>query len=144
MNTGQIGIFGMLLIGMIGCGVESPKSSADKSAKTTSTQSSGGAVDVCRCMSEPGNSAFSKANEKACDKAISKKLEVPDWQKANLNDAAFNKKWKNLEKECGSTTSECMAREQKARGCTAKNIKDPNWDSQGCTQALVGALKACK
>ena len=101
-------------------------------------------VDVCRCLKEPGNSSFSKANEAACDQAISKKLDLADWKKGNLNDPAFKKKWTQLEKECGSDQTACLEREKKAQGCTAKTIKDPNWDAQNCADALMKAIQRCK
>ena len=102
-------------------------------------------VDVCRCLSEKGNSPFMKANAKVCDGAISKKLDVPDWNKVNFStNPAANAKWKKLEKECNDTTSQCIEKEKAKRGCTAKDISDPNWNVQNCTVALVESLKACE
>ena len=102
-------------------------------------------VDVCRCLNEKGNSPFMKANAKVCDGAISKKLEVPDWNKVNFStNAAANAKWKKKKKECNNTTSQCMEKEKAKRGCTAKDIKDPRWNTQNCTVALIEALKACE
>ena len=102
-------------------------------------------IDICRCLSEKGNSPFSKANTKVCDVAISKKIEVADWKKVNFSkNAAASTKWKELEKECNDTTSQCMEKEKAKRGCTAKDINDPNWNVQHCTVALIESLKACE
>ena len=148
LKSGFIILVSMLFIGGA-CGgdssKESPKESSEKSAAAASAPAAPSVeIDLCRCMSEPGNSEFSKKNEKVCDTAISKKLEVPDWKKANLSDANFNRNWKALEKECGSNKTECIEKEKKARGCTSKTVKDPAWESQNCTQALMAALGACE
>ena len=59
-------------------------------------------VDVCRCLSEPGNSSWMKENENACRDAISDAIGVPNWEKVNFSrnpdlDAKFDK----LARDCG-------------------------------------------
>ena len=102
-------------------------------------------IDVCRCLNEKGNSPFMKANSKTCDVAMSKKLGVADWGKVNFSkDKVADAKWKKMAKDCNDTTEQCMEKEKSKRGCTAKSIKDPNWNAQNCTKALLDSLKACE
>ena len=42
-------------------------------------------VDICRCLNEPGNSAFMKENKDACMDAISQELGVKNWEKINMS-----------------------------------------------------------
>lgn len=41
-------------------------------------------IDICRCLTEPGNSAFIEKNKEACRDAISKALGVKNWEDVNL------------------------------------------------------------
>lgn len=42
-------------------------------------------VDVCRCLTEPGDSEFIQENATACRDAISKELGVANWEKINMS-----------------------------------------------------------
>ena len=59
-------------------------------------------VDICRCLSEPGNSEYMQKNEVACDEAISKKLGVNDWKKVNFSqNPELQAKWDKMARDCG-------------------------------------------
>ena len=69
------------------------KKDANKDEKTD--------VDICRCLTEPGNTDWAKANGKECDKAISKKIGVPNWQSVNFSqDASLSAKWDKMVNDC--------------------------------------------
>lgn len=134
-------LFALLILLLLGC-KESPPSSSGTPSKTSRQALPD--LDLCRCLSEPGNGPFMKKNEAACDVAISARLEVPNWQKVNFSqNPRVEAEWKKLEGECGSTVGSCIEKEKKTRGCTASSIKDPNWNRQKCTEILVEALKVC-
>jgi hypothetical protein len=115
--------------------------SADESNKKFTVDT----IDVCRCLQEKGSSDFMKANNDVCNQAISKKLEVPDWQKVNFTtNKDAEKKWKELETQCNDTTSKCMETEKQKMSCYAKDISDPKWQVQNCTNALITAMKNCQ
>jgi hypothetical protein len=42
-------------------------------------------VDVCRCLTEPGNSAYMQENSEACRDAISKEIGVDNWETVNMS-----------------------------------------------------------
>ena len=129
---------GIIIGFLMACSEEPPE------ANVAVEQGSPSSLDVCRCLDEPGSSPYMKQNGPACDRLISATLKVSDWTKEPLNDASFAAKWKKLEKQCGSKTTECLEREKKARGCTADTIKHPEWDIQNCAVALAEAIKACE
>ena len=49
------------------------------------TSCGGGSVDVCKCLTEPGNSEYMQENEDACRDAISKEIGVDNWEKVNMS-----------------------------------------------------------
>ena len=58
-------------------------------------------VDICRCLTEPGNSEYMTQNRTACDEAISKEIGVADWGKVNMKyDKVTSKKFDELEYKC--------------------------------------------
>ena len=137
----RIVYLGVITCILSGCSDDSNGGNRDMEQGSLGTKEA--SLDVCRCLDAPGNSPYIKQNGPACDRLVSATLKVADWTKEPLNDAAFAAKWKNLEKQCGSKTTECLEREKKARGCTADNIKHPDWDVQNCAVALAEAIKAC-
>jgi hypothetical protein len=62
-------------------------------------------VDVCRCLTEPGNSDWSITNIDACRVAISKEIGVHNWVKVNFSqNPNLNGKFDELSKKCTITT----------------------------------------
>ena len=62
-------------------------------------------IDICRCLTEPGNSAWAVKNNNACRDAISKELGVENWEKVNFSkNPALSKKWDALVKKCTGTS----------------------------------------
>lgn len=69
-----------------------PKSENDQAA---------GPIDLCRCLTEPGNSEWAVANKDACNAAINKELGVDNWEKVNFSkEPALNRKWDALAEMC--------------------------------------------
>jgi hypothetical protein len=62
-------------------------------------------VDVCRCLTEPGNSDWSKTNKDACRDAISKEIGVDNWEKVNFSqNPELNRKFDELTQKCTGST----------------------------------------
>ena len=60
-----------------------------------------GPVDLCRCLTEPGNSQWAIDNRDACNAAINKELGVENWEKVNFSrEPELNKKWDALAEMC--------------------------------------------
>lgn len=58
-------------------------------------------VDICKCLTEPGNSEYMTQNGKACDEKISKEIGVADWKKVNMKyDKVTSKKFDELVYKC--------------------------------------------
>ena len=57
-------------------------------------------VDICRCLSEPGNTDWSKENRFICRDAISARLGVENWEEVSL-DPKVSKGFDRLSNECG-------------------------------------------
>ena len=74
---------------LIGCNEVSNKKSVDQS------------VDLCKCLTEPGNSEWALENKDACRDAISKELGVDNYEKVNFSkDPELNRKWDQLVQKC--------------------------------------------
>jgi hypothetical protein len=64
------------------------------------------AVDVCRCLTEPGNSEWNKENQEACRDAISNEIGVENWEKVNMSENPIvSAKFDALAKKCTGTDS---------------------------------------
>lgn len=58
-------------------------------------------VDVCRCLTEPGNSEWNKENQEACRDAISNEIGVENWEKVNMSENPLvSAKFDTLAKKC--------------------------------------------
>jgi hypothetical protein len=58
-------------------------------------------IDICRCLTDPGNSKWAIDNKDACNAMISKELGVDNWEKVNFSkDPALNRKWDQLISSC--------------------------------------------
>jgi len=42
-------------------------------------------VDICKCLTEPGNSKYMQENKDACREEISKEIGVDNWEKVNMS-----------------------------------------------------------
>ena len=72
-----------------GCNEVSNKKSVDQS------------VDLCKCLTEPGNSEWALEHKDACRDAISKELGVDNYEKVNFSkDPELNRKWDQLVQKC--------------------------------------------
>ena len=60
-------------------------------------------VEICKCLTEPGNSKYMLENNDACRDAISKEIGVENWEKVNMSlpsNAATSAKFDELAKKC--------------------------------------------
>ena len=59
-------------------------------------------IDICRCLIEPGNSSYMKANKIACRNAISNAIGVPNWERVNMSqNPTVSKRFDKLASDCG-------------------------------------------
>jgi len=80
--------------------------------KTTTDQSKG-SVDVCKCLTESGDSPYMIANKDACRDAISKELGVDNWEKVNMSqNLEVSRKFDELAERC---TQSGLGTKQSAR-----------------------------
>jgi hypothetical protein len=75
---------------------------ADESTTPKSeTEQASGPIDLCRCLTEPGNSQWAVDNRDICNAAISRELGVDNWEKVNFSkEPELNKKWDALAEMC--------------------------------------------
>ena len=57
----------------------------EKASSDNSKESDRVNIDICKCLTEPGNSDYLQKNSQACDEAISKEIGVADWKKVNMS-----------------------------------------------------------
>ena len=60
-------------------------------------------VDICKCMTQPGNSTFMQENNDACRDAISKEIGVTNWERVNMSlsqNSRISAKFDTLAKRC--------------------------------------------
>ena len=86
------GVFIFLALSLLfSCGEDSGK-------KNTSQ---GKEVNLCRCLTEPGNTHWAKENIEDCDKAISNKIGVADWKAVNFSqNPSLSAKWDKMVDDC--------------------------------------------
>jgi hypothetical protein len=79
MKKTLLTILPLLLI--VGCESNNKKNKE----KSASVQKIDRSIDVCRCLTEPGNSKYIQENGDACREAISKEIGVDNWEKVNFS-----------------------------------------------------------
>jgi len=79
LDMKKILLIALLLV--VGC--ESNK--IKNKEKSASVQKIDKSIDVCRCLTEPGNSKYMQENGDACREAISKEIGVDNWEKVNFS-----------------------------------------------------------
>jgi hypothetical protein len=74
-------------------------SSSEKSSKK---KDKGDAkVDVCKCLTMPGDSEYMQENNDACRDAISEAIDVDNWEKVNMSqDREASAKFDELARRC--------------------------------------------
>ena len=74
----------------------------NSSDSTNDSTNSVGPIDICRCLTEPGTTEWSKKTRVLCDRKISDKIGVPDWGKVNFSrNPVLNARWESLKRSCG-------------------------------------------
>jgi len=92
----------------ISAGDKSATVPKDEKSNESSNAQNSSALDICKCLTEPGNSQWAIDNRDACNAAISKELGVANWEKVNFSqEPELNKKWDQLIQSCtGSAKAE--------------------------------------
>jgi len=58
-------------------------------------------VDICKCLTEPGNSNYMQENKDACREKISKEIGVENWEKINMSqNPEISAKFDALARQC--------------------------------------------
>ena len=58
-------------------------------------------VNLCRCLTEPGNTDWAKENKEDCDQAISNKIGVDNWKAVNFSqNFSLSAKWDKMVDDC--------------------------------------------
>ena len=82
---------------LLSCGGNRSKNTTEINKENT--------LDICRCLTEPGNSDWSKTNKDACRDAISKEIGVDNWEKINFSqNPVLNRKFDELKQKCTGKT----------------------------------------
>ena len=75
-------------------------SSSGSSSSSSSLKESN--PDVCRCLTEPGNTKWAKANKITCRDAISNEIGVSNWEQVNFSqNPTLDTQWDRLKASCG-------------------------------------------
>lgn len=85
---------------LAGCGGGSTEKT-DRLVSEEPTKEKSAPVDLCRCLTEPGNTVWSAENKDVCRDAISKELGVENWEKINFSqNPDLSKKFDELAERC--------------------------------------------
>ena len=88
---------------LVGCGGDSSEKTETTKANEETKETSA-PVDLCRCLTEPGNTEWSAENKDACRDAISKELGVENWEKVSFSqNPELSKKFDELAERCTGT-----------------------------------------
>ncbi len=75
-----------------------------KSSKEATTSKVYNPVDICKCLTEPGNSEWSMNYRDSCRNAISKEIGVDNWEKVNMSkNPDISRKFDALAERCASS-----------------------------------------
>ena len=81
-------------------------------------------IDLCRCITEPGNSYWAKINREDCDKAISSKIGVPNWKSVNFSqNSSLSIKWDSMVDDCIDNQLENDSKESSSTEISFKEAK---------------------
>ena len=81
-------------------------------------------VDLCRCLTEPGNTDWAKENGEDCDKAISNKIGVPNWKSINFSqNTSLSAKWDNMVNDCVNNQLENDSKESSSQEISFEEAK---------------------
>ena len=81
-------------------------------------------VNICRCLTEPGNTDWAKENGEDCDKVISKKIGVPNWKSVNFSqNANLSTKWDNMVNDCINNQLENDSKESSSQEVSFEEAK---------------------
>ena len=103
-------VLGFFLILAIGSDEEAassinPEPTIDSSNNSSSSSSSSlkeSNPDVCRCLTEPGNTEWAKDNRYTCRDAISEEIGVANWETVNFSqNPTLDAQWNRLVASCG-------------------------------------------
>lgn len=85
----------------------STSSCGGRSEESTSNTESNQVVDICKCLTEPGNSPYMIENREACRDAISREVGVDNWEKVNMSrNPEVSRKFDELAARCTTLNSE--------------------------------------
>ena len=85
---------------LLGCGGGQNKNTPNTSSEETKKETNA-PLDLCRCLTEPGNTEWSAENKDACRDLISKELGVENWEKINFSqNRELSKKFDELAERC--------------------------------------------
>jgi hypothetical protein len=88
---------------LVGCGGGSSEKMETNNVNAENKEESA-PVDLCRCLTEPGNTEWSAENKDACRDVISKELGVENWEKVNFSqNPELSKKFDELAERCTGT-----------------------------------------
>lgn len=92
--------------------------------KETIAVSSDAAVDLCKCLTEPGNSSFMQEHGEACDALISKEIGVADWKKVNMSqNKEVSDRFDALARRCSGTSQPVTTSNQEQPKVTLEEAK---------------------
>jgi hypothetical protein len=102
-------------------------------------------VDLCKCLTEPGNSEFMIKNGAACDQAISEEIGVSDYTKINFSEnPAISRKFDELASKCNNhEIIETAKNGEKTNDALLNNISTHNnfvWESINMEAQLYTTL----
>ena len=95
-------LFAIMLI-VSSCGNETKSDDKSNEKEQTQKPTIESDVDVCKCLTEPGNSKYMQENNDSCRDAISKEIGVKNWEKVNMSlseNSGTSAKFDALAKRC--------------------------------------------
>jgi len=124
--------------------INNPKSIPSSSHQSSSSNK----IDICRCLTEPGNTEWSRNNENNCDSSINDYLGF-NWKTTNFSlkkNKSKKDKWDQLASQCTSSSSSSSYQSSSSSRRTEntdyekKVCQDPSgkWHSHISTCATCG------
>jgi hypothetical protein len=81
-------------------------------------------VNICRCLTESGNSDWAKENGEDCDKQISKEIGVTNWKSVNFSqNANLSAKWDKMVNDCVNNQLENDSKESSSQEISFEEAK---------------------
>lgn len=119
-----------LTVGTFLCLMSCGGSSNSNQNASNQSEENAAQVDVCRCLTEPGDSKYMNENKIACRDAISRELGVENWEKINMSQNP------DISQKFDALAARCTSSKTNNTGVNNKSSQSDCVGNQNCIEQI--------